>query len=133
MKELYEGTPQEEVASKYRHNEGGSILFRPIGLKMIVAVIVDLHGQGVSLDESLLRLQRVELELANEPWAGLIWNASSKRMITASENQKAARLLLLCSVGGRLEDVGSDAEKLRRELSGLMNRSVEEITLPKYI
>lgn len=133
VKELYETTPQEEVASKYRNEEGGSILFRPIGLKMIVAVIVDLRKQGVSLDESLLRLQRVGLELGTEPWAGLIWNTSSKRMITASENQKAARLLLLYSVGGRLEDVSSDAGKLRRELSGLMNRSVEEITLPKYV
>lgn len=133
MKELYERSPQEKIASKYRHQDGGSILFRPIGLKMIVTVIVDLRGQGVSLDESLLRLQRVGLELAQAPWAGLIWNTSSKRMITASENQKAARLLLLYAVGGKLEDVGSDAEKLRHELSGLMNRSAEEITLPEYV
>lgn len=84
------------------------------------------------MDEALLRLSGVELELSKEPWAGLIWNMSSNRMITAAENQKAARLLLLYSVGGSLEEVGSDTEKLIRELSGLMNRPSEDIVLPRY-
>jgi len=132
LRELRESTPKQKIASRYRRPDGGSILFRPIGLKMLVTVIVDLCRQELSMDEALLRLSGVELELSKEPWAGLIWNMSSNRMITAAENQKAARLLLLYSVGGSLEEVGSDTEKLIRELSGLMNRPSEDIVLPRY-
>jgi DNA sulfur modification protein DndB len=131
--ELYQSEPAEKTASKYRHSEGGLLLFRPIGLKMIVTNVVDLCRQGFSINESLSRLGRAELDLSKVSWAGLIWNTSSRRMITASENQKAARLLLLYSVGGSLEEVGSHAEKLKTELSGLLNRSIKEITLPKYV
>lgn len=133
LSELCQSEPAEKTAGKYRHSEGGSLLLRPIGLKMIVTTVVDLGRQGFSINESLLRLGKADLELSKAPWAELIWNTSSKRMITTSENQKAARLLLLYSVGGSLEKVGSDVGKLKKELSGLINRPVEEITLPKYV
>jgi DNA sulfur modification protein DndB len=132
LQELRTSEPQQRVAGQYRRPDGGLLLFRPIGLKMVVTVVVDLYRQGLSIEEALFRLSGVEMELSREPWAGLIWNISSNRMITASENQKAARLLLLYSVGGSLQEVGGDIEKLIKELSGLMNRSSEDIVLPKY-
>lgn len=131
--ELCTSEPQEEVAGKYRHIDGGSLLFRPIGLKMVITTIVDLCKEGLTLIEALDRLKRVEMNLSKEPWLGLIWNSVLKRMIATGENQKAARLVLLNSVGGDLRKVGSDVEKIKLELAGLMNRPVEEIKLPKYI
>jgi DNA sulfur modification protein DndB len=131
--ELCGSEPEEKVAGKYRHTEGGSILFRPIGLKMVIITIVNLCNEGLTLAESINRIKLVETTLSEEPWLGLIWNSISKRMIATGENQKAARLVLLFSVGGDLEKVGSNAEKLAVELAGLMNRPVQEIMLPKYV
>lgn len=131
--ELCNSGPEEKVASKYRHKDGGSILFRPIGLKMVIITIADLRKEGLPLTESLDRIKQVEMSLSKEPWSGLIWNSSLKRMIATGENQKAARLVLLYSVGGNLEKVGSSVNKLKLELAGLMNRGVQEIELPKYI
>jgi DNA sulfur modification protein DndB len=131
--ELSGSKPDDKIASKYRYIDGGSILFRPIGLKMIVKTIVDLFKEGLSLTDALNRFKNVEMSLSKEPWLGLIWNSSLKRMIASAENQKAARLVLLFSVGGDLKKVGSDVDKLKLELAGLTNRNSEDIKLPKYI
>ena len=132
FQELCASSPEEKVAGKYRYIDGGSILFRPIGLKMIIITTVDLCNEGLSLADSLDRFKEIEMSLSEEPWSGLIWNSSSKRMIASGENQKAARLVLLYSVGGDLEKVGSDIEKLKIEVAGLTNRDVQNIKLPKY-
>jgi DNA sulfur modification protein DndB len=132
LKELSQCEPGEQVAAKYRHKDGGDFLFRPIGLKMLVIVVVDLCNQGFTIRQALDRLKLVERNITKVPWSGLIWNATSKRMIATSENQKAARLVLLYSVGGDLERLGSNQEKLNYEVAGLMNRDPHEIKLPQY-
>jgi DNA sulfur modification protein DndB len=131
--EVFRSKPEDLVASKYRNKDGGDFLFRPIGLKMLIIVIVDLCKEGLPIQTALNRLKLVERRISEEPWAGLIWNSPLKRMIASAENQKAARLVLLNSVGGDLVKAGSNKEKLTLELAGLMNRPEQDIRLPKYI
>ena len=132
LQELQESTPSDKVASKYRHREGGHLLFRPIGFKIIINAIKYLIETDNPLPRIVNRISQVNLELVNEPWVGLLWDNTNNRMITASENQRVAQRLLIYSVGGNLARAKTTPQELRREYAGLLNKEVEDVKLPKY-
>jgi len=132
LRELKNSAPEERIASKYRHNNGGHLLFRPIGLKMMISVIMDLQKEGYSVEKSINRLKAVEMDIAKNPWNGVIWNPISKRMLATGENQKVAKQILYYSVGGDLAKIKSDYQKLVQEIAGITNQPKEDIALPKY-
>lgn len=74
------------IASKYRHKDGGHLLFRPVGLLMVVRVIRHLVDSGFGLESAVQRIAKVPMELASDPWAGLLWDVTNRRMMTAGEN-----------------------------------------------
>lgn len=133
IREMRKGAPDDQVAAKYRGEHGGHLLFRPVGLLLVIRVLRCLMDAGESLQEAVRRIARVPAELASEPWAGLLWDAGNRRMITAGENQRAARRLLLYLVGGDLTTLKSSPDDLREELAGLFNTPVEEYSLPKRL
>ena len=130
--ELRDSVPAEKVAGKYRHNQGGNLLFRPIGLLICVRTIKILVDSGITLAEAVQRVSAVPMEIANSPWAGLLWDTTNLRMITATENQTAAQKLLFHAAGGDLTIMKTNAEKLRKELAGFLNVPEENVALPKY-
>lgn len=63
-----------------------------------------------------------------------MWDATNRRMITASENQRAAERLLLYAAGGDLSAMRTSTSKLRSELAGLLNvEDEEEIELRSFV
>ena len=133
LQDLRDSEPAQEVASQYRHNQGGHLLFRPVGLLLAVQVIRHLVDSQVSLPEAVDRISRVPTDIAGEPWVGLLWDATNQRMITSPENQRAAKGLFFYAVGGDLAKLRTDTEKLRRDLAGRLNKAVEEVELPRYL
>lgn len=132
LRELRDSDPAEKVAAKYRHNRGGHLLFRPIGLLMCVKTIKILIDSGTTLTDAAQRVSSLPMEIAKSPWAGLMWDVINLRVITASENQKAALKLLFHAAGGDLSIMKTNAEKLRKELAGLLNVAEEDVEFPKY-
>ncbi len=132
--------PEAGVAGEFRHREGGHLVFRPIGLLLVARVVRALVDSGVTLEEAARRVSHVPMDLAGDPWRGLLWDGTNHRMITATQNQRAAGWFMFHAVGGALERggtvlgrKGTSTDRLRLELAGLMNRPVEEVTLPQYL
>jgi len=132
IKELQEMAASDKVAGKYRHRDGGHLLFRPIGLLIFTRVLRKLLDSGSELSAAIKKLSKVPMEISEKPWAGLLRDVKNRRMITAPENQKAAEKLLFYSVGGKLAELRSSKEELIKELSGLLNKDEDEIELPRY-
>ena len=132
LQELKNSEPTEEVAGKYRHMQGGHLLFRPIGLLIIVQVLRYLTESGLQSAEAIRVMSQVPMELSAPPWAGLLWDTANKRMITTQENRKVAERLLFYSLGGDLRRLRTSPYDLKREYAGILNRDPTEVELPRY-
>ncbi len=61
--------------TKYRHSDGGDLLFRPAGLKAYVEALVDIHiKDNVSFKTIMERFETIDTELSSDPWRGVLWN-----------------------------------------------------------
>lgn len=129
----YSNSKLDEPAALYRHNDGGHLLFRPIGFMMIIKVMKLLEDQNVSTQEAARRIGQVPMELKENPWNGLLWNQHNKRMITVKDNQNVATALLLHGAGGQLTSLNTSAEKLKEELTGLLNTPSEGVAIKQYV
>ena len=121
--------------SKLRHESGGHLLFRPIGLT-ILSDVVKLTKDDLTLNATLKRISKAPLELSKKPWKGLLWESIKKRMITRKENQQVAVQLLYYIIGGRLAKLGLNKEQLTENYASAINWSVEkngELALPPKI
>jgi DNA sulfur modification protein DndB len=131
LQELKNSEPKAGVAGKYRL-QGGHLLFRPIGLLMIVRILRYLTESGMQLAEAIRVVSQVPMEVSTPPWAELLWDTAKKRMITTQKNRKVAEKLLFYSVGGELRRLRASPDSLRREYAGILNRASTEVELPRY-
>lgn len=135
LKELRDSSPEDNVAGKYRSSNGGNLLFRPVGLMLIGRVVADLRSSvDMSLAKAIEAVGHTPTNLAEDPWMGLLWDNTNKRMLTAKENQKVARQLLFNALGGDLTRVPfkTSRKNVREELAGLLNRDPQSVSLPHY-
>jgi DNA sulfur modification protein DndB len=129
---LWDSRPADEVASRYRNEEGGHLLFRPIGLRIVTEAMIALMSGGMLLQGAVDRLAMAPMDLAGPPWVGVLWDPINHRMITSPENRLAATKVLFHSVGGNLEAFKTTEEDLKRELAGLLHREPAAIQLPRF-
>ena len=134
LQDYVEAPEDTSPARAFRGRHGGHLLFRPIGLLAHTLAATSLcTNEGVCIRTAIRRLTLVPMELAEDPWLGLLWDAENQRMITSKEAQRVAMRLMYHSVGGALGDIArTDRVQLRRELAGLLNKSPEEVELPRY-
>ena len=134
LREYVEVPKDASPAWTLRGRHGGHLLFRPIGLLAHTLAAKSLCiKEGVSVRTAIRRLTLVPMELAEDPWLGLLWDAENQRMITSKEAQRVAMRLIYHSVGGALGDIARTNEtELRRELAGLLNKAPGEVALPWY-
>lgn len=120
-----ESGPDEELVGRYRNRSGGHLAFRPVGLEMIVWTIRAFLDQGKPFGKVTKAIARVPMNLAESPWAGLLWDPVNRRMTVAGENQRVARRLMFQGLGGDLSLVRTSRKHLREEWSGIVNRRVK--------
>ena len=120
------------IGKRYRSEDGGHLLFRPVGLLLIVKTIKSHMEEGQSLAESIKKVAKVPMELTKDPWTGLLWDPTNHRMLASRENQRAAERLLFAATGGDLSRLKSSEDKLKRELGGLLNQAPATVKLPSY-
>ena len=129
-----EASRATDPARILRGRHGGHLLFRPIGLLAHTRVATWLCAkEGENVQQAVRRLRSVPMELAGDPWLGLLWDGENQRMITTKEAQRVAVRLMYHSVGGTLANIAKIGKcELRKELAGLLNRAPEEVELPRY-
>ena len=135
LEEVKDSVPDDKIAASYRNRNGGHLLFRPIGLMLCIKVIRKLVDFEFSIEESIRRISSVPMDIAQEPWVGLLWDNTNHRMITSSVNQNVGMKLLYFSVGGDLARLRKEENEytLRREYAGLLNKEIDEVTLVNYV
>lgn len=131
LKEAEVGQPGENIAARYRHRKGGHLLFRPVGLLIVAEVVRQAKDSGVMEKEAIKRVSAISMDLANEPWSGLLWDKINQRMITGTTNQKVAKQLLFYMIGGDLDRMRTTKQALHREYAGLLNRMETEVNLTR--
>lgn len=84
----------KEAAKEYRNEQnGGSLLFRPIGQIPFVQCAIKLFEEENDWEVVFERLNKLNLKMNDEPWKNIVWNMSTNRVERAI-NQKTIRLLM---------------------------------------
>lgn len=133
LSELLASAPEDEISFKYRNRStGGHLIFRPVGLFMIVSVIRYLMGEGKALKQAISAVATAPMSLSEPPWSGLLWDPANHRMTVSGENQKVATRILLHGVGGRLAILKTTPDKLRTEWAGIIDQPRNKVRLPVW-
>lgn len=132
VKYLAESEPGARAAADFRGSEGGHLMFRPIGLLIVVDVIAEFLEQGRPLGPIVNKLSRAPMELSAAPWAELLWNPSRRTMIVASENRRIAARILYYGLGGDLAKLKVTPTELRDEWAGAINRQRADVHLRRW-
>ncbi len=130
--EVQVSQPGEDIAGRYRHREGGHLLFRPVGLLIIAHVVRQAKDSGLSEKEAIKRISEISMELTDDPWVGLLWDNTNHRMISETTRQKVAKYLLFYMIGGNLSEMKTSTDGLQQEYAGLLNRAKSEVDLARY-
>lgn len=93
--DLFQSQPDDGVANKYRHDEGGHLMFRPIGQKAFARAIKILMNRGMDMEDAVTVLSNAPMNLSEPPWRYVLWNPALRKI-----NSKVSSLLpesiLLC-------------------------------------
>lgn len=95
---LFLKSSNREVNSKFMRNKenGGHLIFRPIGLLPIVqAALKIMTSKNIDVNSALKLLNKIDGILSNKPWSGTMWNQKGSRMIMASSKFVRNMLLFL--------------------------------------
>lgn len=75
--------------------QGGSLLFRPVGLLPFIQAIIEIKRRKklLSFKRIMFRLNNIDFSLNKIPWKNVLWNPSEKTMIMG--NNVLVKLLLI--------------------------------------
>lgn len=132
VKTLAESDKGADAAAQFRGAQGGHLLFRPVGLLLVIDVIHEFLERGKRLSSTIKALAKAPMQLAAVPWNELLWNPAAHRMITAPENRDVAIRILYHGIGGNLEDINTSAAEVREEWAGIVNRDPSEVHLRRW-
>jgi len=78
---------QGEAKAKIRNSEnGGNLLFRPIGFLPLINTALNIHLKTKETFPVIFaKMDKIELELNHKPWQYVLWNPLEKKMMTGSE------------------------------------------------
>ena len=100
---------------------------------IVVEVIKLLVDKGFNLDKTIDAVAKVPMQLTDEPWAGLLWDPTNRRMIMSGDNRALAERLLAYGLTGNAEITGRTEEELRREWAGILQTNLRSVTLPIWV
>jgi DNA sulfur modification protein DndB len=80
--EVLTAKEEDRAAGAYRRPDGGHLLFRPAGQKAFARAVRVLMNRQVKLADAVRMLAKVQFELNELPWRGILWDEAAKVMIT---------------------------------------------------
>jgi DNA sulfur modification protein DndB len=119
IKDFVSSTETKPALQYRNNNDGGNLLFRPVGLLPFVIAVVDLHLRfKLSFQEIFAKFSKIDFTICNKPWRQVMWNSYSNTMIMS--NQLTTRLLLLYLFDENSLKV-NDAIKLKDKYAAAIN------------
>ena len=67
-------------AVRFRNNNGGNLIFRPVALTEYFNAAIDLIISGCNYDEAFEKLNDLPQDITEKPWAGFLWDGSRMRV-----------------------------------------------------
>ena len=122
LKEFTDASDSSTVIKKYRHPDGGSVLFRPIGLKILTEIIAVLV-KTYPLSDCFRQISKLPTDLTQIPYNGIIWHPTQKKII---RGKTLVKNLLLYMLNHFQEDVG----KLRADYAKALEIETDQVQLP---
>ncbi len=86
--EVFDSQPHEKIVSKYRTQDGGHLMFRPLGQKTFARVVRIMMDRGTEMRLAVQTLSAAPMILNNAPWKHVLWNPTLQRI-----NSKSSDLL----------------------------------------
>ena len=126
---VFKGNNPQRFVTKYRHGDGGSVLFRPLGQKVFTQVVAQLCD-SYSLTESFKWLSLVPTALTEPPFRHVIWNPSKKTMTSSKTDASIVRDLILYMLH---ENTRLGTEELRIRYSQYLGVDDSEGKLPNLL
>lgn len=123
---------KEHAAKEYRHKEGGHLIFRPIGLKIIATAIENLSREKMTRKSAIQSVSQLPMLLSEPPWADLIWDTDNNRMLYTSENQKVAQRLMVYFASGDLSPYRKTVKEVLNEYAGIIKKDPSKIDLEEF-
>lgn len=138
LTELNNYSDPRKIIKKYRGEHGGHILFRPIGLIIVISGIRLAKESGLTLDRILRKMVSVPMELTEDPWKKLLWDKARQRMFpyVGKERQDVAAKLICYMIDGDLKKLNLNEKALRSEYMKALNWDEEkhgELKLPDKV
>jgi DNA sulfur modification protein DndB len=92
----------EKGAVKYRNKEnGGNLLFRPIGLYPFVQASIEIQKRtGKTFENIFEKLNKMNFTINQIPWKNIVWNNIEKTMIMGSSG--LVKLILIYSFDNKI-------------------------------
>ena len=109
--------PAEQRAADYRNDQGGHILFRPMGLQAFGGALGLLRARQIDTALAVKTLCKLPVYISASPWEHVVWNPNTRRMM--NDNKSLAEALFLHMVGHRPRSSRTDLAKGYRELLGI--------------
>lgn len=125
LKRFFSAKNYKSVVRKNRGSFGGKVLFRPIGLTIMTEVIAELV-RNRDLEVGIRLAGQLPQDLADKPYAGVLWD--TKRKIMINGGRSLTRRLLLYMLGEKV-----DKAKLINDYGKTMGLAVNEVVLPKQL
>ena len=87
------------VTAKHRNKDGGSVLFRPIGVIILGEVLSRLKRfhKEAKVEDLVAHVSQIDWNLSAAPFQNIIWDSAAQRMITGTK--VLCRDLVLFTVG----------------------------------
>lgn len=126
LKEFADASDSSIVVKKYRHPNGGSVLFRPIGLKILTEIIAVL-AERYPLPKCFKMISKLPTDLTQTPYNGTIWHPTQKRM-TIKGKVLVKNLLFYM-----LNQFPGDVNKLHEDYAKALGVEMKAVELPKKV
>jgi DNA sulfur modification protein DndB len=131
IKKVTNSAPSQELASKYRNEEGGHVLFRPFGQKAFANAVRIMMDRDIDMDKAIKALSKVPFYLHQTPWVGVLWNPTAKKVMWG--NDTLAQNLFLYMVGqeipGKSKNEPYDLEEAYRKALDNPEASIDDIPI----
>lgn len=130
LKEYFDSEDPTVVVKKYRHDGGGSLLFRPVGLTILTAVVEEIvKTRKISMQDALAVVASIPTDLSKSPYADLLWNTSAGTIDL--RRQALVRKLLLYMLG--ITTSARRIQQLRVDYARARSLELEQTSLPPKI
>ena len=125
LTEFFTASDYSSVVRRNRHSEGGNVLFRPIGLTIVTEIISTLTKE-FSLDKCFALVAKLPTDLTAEPYEGVIWHPTQKKLIRGKTLAKNLLLYMLDAYDG-------DVDKLREDYGKALELETNRVKLPRKV